>query len=368
MKKLTLRLLAVILSVCLAGSIYPLFAQQHTPGEGGPAHTPGQPPGGTPSAGPPAPTPPPIAGGTAQLDTKFGASQGVLPSLDSGGCGGGGCDTAPPPATPKPTGYLSDGRPYYGSGTSADPYRDYSNLGQSAGGITFGTIPVPPPPPKTTEETKIPEAGKAPKVPETHKTPPREPTRLEILNKSWDFWQSQYKSWENDRVAPVDQCLRNMADAKQHLDNLQKDFATMGKTPPTANPSATQYPPQTADQTKAMNNYQNYLKAMDELRRAHGTQIDVRQKTGLDALTGERNPAIVQGNRWATEKAERDVAQAQTRVDQLQTHWQDSGNQVKYGSLPDKKTTVPDPTYTPKDPRKPQRTVDPMEHKIKSTP
>jgi hypothetical protein len=94
MKKLILRLLVVILSYYVAGTIVPLFAS-----EGG--HTK---PSTTPAA--PPPPPPAIAGGTAQLDNKLGPSQGVFPPpLGGGGCGGGGCGSsgvAESPVKPEP--------------------------------------------------------------------------------------------------------------------------------------------------------------------------------------------------------------------------------------------------------------------------
>ena len=63
MKKLTFRLLAVILSIYLAGSILPLFAS-----EGGHSHTP------TPS-GPTPPPPPPPVGPVGPPATQLGGPQ-----------------------------------------------------------------------------------------------------------------------------------------------------------------------------------------------------------------------------------------------------------------------------------------------------
>ena len=77
MKKLILRLLAVILSVYLAGSVFPLLASSdHAP---------------APSA--PAPPPPSTGGAPAPMlgGGSSGSGFGGPPSLGGGGCGGGGC-------------------------------------------------------------------------------------------------------------------------------------------------------------------------------------------------------------------------------------------------------------------------------------
>jgi hypothetical protein len=81
MTKLILRLLAVILSVYLAGSIYPLFASSD--------HAPAPPPPAPPS-------------GPAQVDTKLQVPPPSAPRDygDEGCCGGGG-GPATPAETPK---------------------------------------------------------------------------------------------------------------------------------------------------------------------------------------------------------------------------------------------------------------------------
>jgi hypothetical protein len=79
MKKLILRLLALVLSVYLAGSVYPLFAT-----EGGHWHGPA--PSG-PSPPPPPPTPPPTPSAPPMLDSRI--SQ--LPPPPPRDSGGGGC-------------------------------------------------------------------------------------------------------------------------------------------------------------------------------------------------------------------------------------------------------------------------------------
>lgn len=82
MKKLTLRLLAVILSVYLAGSVIPLFATQQ--------QAPPAPPSAPPS-------------GPAQIDMKLPAPAPLAPRDygDEGCCGGGG-GPATPAEAPKP--------------------------------------------------------------------------------------------------------------------------------------------------------------------------------------------------------------------------------------------------------------------------
>jgi hypothetical protein len=284
-----------------------------------------------------------------------------------------------PPAPPTPTGYMANGQPYYGSGTSSDPYRDYPDMNQPSGGTTFGTIPAPPPPPETpktatTPKTpKTPETAKAPKTPEPPKKPDKEPTKVDSLNKSWDFWQSQYTSWENDFVAPVDQAKRNMDEAKQKLDQIKKDLAAMGKTPPSKDPTQPQYPPQTPDQTKAVNDYNNYQKAVNDLKQADANQKETRRRTGVDSLTsfGDVSQATrdeAKRNAAANEKADQDLAAAQAKVNQIKGQWESSGNQSKYGALPDSPKIINEPGHTSKDTRKQPRTVDAMIHKIKSTP
>lgn len=94
MKKLILRLLVVILSVYVAGSVYPLLASV-----GG--HAP-------PSTPAPAPAPPPVTGGppVTQLGgPPPGSGFGGPPSMGGGGCGGGGCGNsrvAESPVKPEP--------------------------------------------------------------------------------------------------------------------------------------------------------------------------------------------------------------------------------------------------------------------------
>jgi hypothetical protein len=73
MKKLILRLLALILSVYVAGSIYPLLAH-----EAGHSHAPAP----APAPAPPPPAPTPVPSGPAMVDTK-----------------GPGVPLAPPPST-----------------------------------------------------------------------------------------------------------------------------------------------------------------------------------------------------------------------------------------------------------------------------
>ncbi len=385
MNKLICRLLVLIVALYLMGSVCPLLA---TVGGHGTSPAPSAPP-------PPAPTPgapssaPQLGGGTGgpSAPPTLGSSGG------GGGCGGGGYSgagpSAPPPpetTTAKPAGYMSDGRPYYGSGTRNDPFRDYPNVNQPSYGTTFGSGPPPgatPPsttaaaPSTTTTTTTTTTTGSGePKTPDstTTTTTKKEPTQLESMNKSWEFWQSQYSSWENDRVAPKDQCEKNMKEAADKIAQLKRDYAAMGKTPPSADRTGANYPPQTQNQQRALNTYQNYLKAREELRRAEAHQQRVKHNTGVDALTGfaDRSPegaAEARRNAQANEAAAQAVQQAQARVNQLQAHWRDFGNQAKYGSLPSQKTTTSDPTYQPKDPRKQGgRTVDPMEHNIKSNP
>ena len=405
MKKLTLRLLAVILSVYLAGSVFPLLASSdHAP---------------APSA--PAPPPPSTGGAPAPMlgGGSSGSGFGGPPSLGGGGCGGGGCGgggpgliaiSQPPPESSdaqdqeianikkdadKRITSLRDKITNYkklkASGTSTlsddlidrtikDAEKQITKIKHEtpdkinqvkAGKTTAATTTTVPDTPHTSADATKPEATAptaptAPTVtkkPETPTTPSKDPTRLEVLNKSWDFWQSQYASWENDRLAPADQCQKNMAEAAQKIADLKRDFAGIGKTPPTPDKTAPQYPPQTPKQQNAMNNYNNYLNAVNNLNQAQAGLNRIKQIIGLDALTLSVPPATAA----ARDKAERDVAAAQAKVDQLNAHWQNSGNQAKYGSLPNQKTTAPDPTHNPKDPRKPQRTVDPMEYKIKST-
>jgi hypothetical protein len=102
MKKLTLRLLVLILSVYLAGSIYPLLAH-----EAGHSHAPAPAPAPAP---PPAPAPVPSA--PPMLDTRAGPPPMLPPTStpsSMGGCGGATQPTPPqtmvaetPPATGKP--------------------------------------------------------------------------------------------------------------------------------------------------------------------------------------------------------------------------------------------------------------------------
>jgi len=373
MKKLILRLFMVMLSVYLLGAVISLYASEghHAPAPSAPP----PPPAPVPSRPTPAPTGPPQM---AQANSP--------PPATAGGCGGGGCGgqtlPSPPPVPPTPTGYLADGRPYYGTGTPSDPYRDYADMNQPSGGTTFGTLPAPPPPPAppktaTTPKTpKAPETAKAPKTPETPKKPDKEPTKLESLNKSWDFWTSQYNSWANDMVAPKDQCEKNMKEAKEHLDSIKKDLAAMGKTPPSNDPTQPQYPPQTKNQTLAVNIYNNYQKSVDELRSAQGHLAAVREKAHLDSLTSfgiraedrESRAAEVARNRAAITKAESDVATAQAKADRRKGDWESSGFTSKYGALPDSPKIINDPGQASKDPRKEPRKVDAMIHKIKSTP
>lgn len=396
MNKLIVRLFVLIVAVYLLGSICPLLASV---GGHGTSPAPSAPP-------PPAPTP-----GAPSSAPQLGGGTGgpsAPPTLGSGG-GGGGCgggysggsgtlagaappETPPPPTPPpttktsKPAGHLSDGRPYYGSGTSKDPFRDYPDVNQPTYGTetTFGSAPpagaTPPSttaaaPSTTTTKTTTTESTEA-KKPDTSTTTTtkKEPTHLESLNKSWEFWQSQYSSWENDRVAPKEQCERNMKEAADKIAQIKRDYAVIGKAPPSADRTSTTYPPQTQNQQRALSTYQNYLKAMEELRRAEAHQQKVRQNAGLDAMTtfSDRSPeakAEAAKNQQASEAAAQAVNRARDRVDQIQSHWRDFGNQAKYGSLPSQKTTTPDPTYQPKDPRKQGgRTMDPMEHNIKSKP
>jgi hypothetical protein len=91
MKTLILRLLVVVLSIYVAGSVLPLFATQQQ--------------------APPAP-PPSAPSGSPQLDTKMAGLQAGPPgsSYGGGGCGGGGCGGSsgpshmtPSPPSPTPT-------------------------------------------------------------------------------------------------------------------------------------------------------------------------------------------------------------------------------------------------------------------------
>jgi hypothetical protein len=89
MRKLILRLLAVILSVYLAGSIYPLFATED-------GHSHGPAPSGPPPPPPTTPSAPPM------LDTKLPPGPQLSPPRDMGGgcCGGA---TQPTPSHPMVT-------------------------------------------------------------------------------------------------------------------------------------------------------------------------------------------------------------------------------------------------------------------------
>lgn len=304
------------------------------------------------------------------LQDKTVPAPSVGAPMDLGPSGCAGCPrvTTTPPASPKPAGYLSDGRPYYGTGSKDDPFRDYPDLKDPSGGLVFGTIPAPKPPePEVTETAQAPVPSKT-KAKETKETPPektkppREMTPQEALNKKWDFWQDQYKSWENDRVAPLEQCLRNMKEAEEKIAGIRRDYERLGLTPPPGDATRPTYGPQSPQQLQATNLYESYLKQLETTRRAEEQARNMLRITRESAVFLE----VPAHERAAREEAERRAAAEQARLQRIKERWRETGFHDRYGPLPKSKVMVPDPGHQPKDPRKPRRQVDQFEHKIKS--
>ncbi len=304
------------------------------------------------------------------LQDKTVPAPTVSAPLDLGPGGCAGCQRVTPPPTIKPTGYLSDGRPYYGTGSKDDPFRDYPDLRDPQGGLVLGTIPAPKPPePEVAETEKAPVPPK-PTVKKTQETteppektkPVREMTVQETLNKKWEFWQDQYKSWENDRVAPLDQCLQNMKEAEAKLAQIRREYERLGLTPPPGDVTRPTYPPQSPKQVEAVNLYQSYLNQLEATRKAEANARNMLRITRESAVFLE----VPAQERAAREAAERQAEAERARLQRMKERWQDAGFHDLYGPLPTSKTMVPDPGHQPKDPRKPKRQVDKFEHKIKS--
>ncbi|HAY20826.1 MAG TPA: hypothetical protein DCY27_01365 [Desulfobacterales bacterium] len=296
------------------------------------------------------------------------------PPIDLGPLGCPGCEIPSKlsPAQPVPTGTLSDGRPYWGTGSKDDPFRDYPDVNDPSGGINFGTVSEPKEPPAPPAAVAAAPQAPAPKAPEAQapktETPPPPPakpkplTDQEILDKKWTFWQDFYQSWENDRVAPLDQCLRNMADAKGHIDSMRKAYESRGMTPPSPDVTSPTFPPQSPDQQRALNLYNSYTAQLETVKRAQERAATTLRITRESAIFLE----VPEHERVARENAERQLKIEQEKLDRIKSRWQELNYGDKYGALPTTRTTIPDPTHQPKDHRKPQRTVDAMTHKIMS--
>ncbi len=300
------------------------------------------------------------------LHDKTVPAPGVSAPLDLGPSGCAGCvrTTTQPPTAPKPTGYLSDGRPYYGTGSKDDPFRDYPDVRDPQGGLVFGTIPAPKPPePEAADTTKVTVKKTTPTPEPPEKTKPvREMTVQETLNKKWEFWQDQYRSWENDLLAPLDQCLRNMKEAEGKIAEIRRDYERLGLTPPPGDVTRPTYPPQSPKQVQAVNLYQSYLQQLETTRKAEENARNALRITRESATFLE----VPAHERAAREAAERQAAAERERLQRIRERWRDTGFHDQYGPLPTSKTMVPDPSHQPKDPRKPKRQVDQFEHKIKS--
>jgi len=131
MKKLILRLLVLILSVYLAGSIYPLLAH-----EAGHTHAPAP----APAPAPPAP-PTPAPAGPSMLDTKASAPPPTFtPSVTRSPCESSSTDTGRPMTTPTQPTYVRAGSALTRVTTLQ---RDLANLKKQRGDMMLGVISSP---------------------------------------------------------------------------------------------------------------------------------------------------------------------------------------------------------------------------------
>jgi|GEM_PF-4999865 len=219
---------------------------------------------------------------------------------------------------------------------------------------------VPTGTPEATQEPEgEPKQEEPPPEPKKEEPPPDPKTaRQKELLKKWDWYQSEYRSWENDMVAPLDQCLKNMAYMKQMLGYIKKDYEReFGQPIPGRDSTATRYPPQTPRQQEALSIYQEFRNVSEAYNKAAAHEADIIRKLREAPILN--TPADADSRKAATKR--REALEAQLK--QIKQKWADKHFHADLGPL--KIETIPDPQHQPLDPRKDRRKVDAMEYTIR---
>ena len=195
----------------------------------------------------------------------------------------------------------------------------------------------------------------------TKKEAPRpvsEMTRQESLLKTWDWYQSQYRAWENAIENPLNQDLKNMAEIKQRLQDIKKDYEKeFGHPIPGKDYTETQYPPQTPKQQEALRIYQEFKNVSEAHKKAADQEADIINRLRETPILNTR--ADAESREAATKRKEA----LEEQLKQIKQEWADKNLHADLGPL--KIETIPDPQHQPLDPRKDRRKVDKMEYKIK---
>lgn len=218
---------------------------------------------------------------------------------------------------------------------------------------TDGKTPDETVPPGTPEVTQKPE-----EKPKKEAPPVSEMTRQEYLLKTWDWYQSEYRHHENDMVAPLNQSLKNMAEIKQKLQYIKKDYEReFGHPIPGKDYIETQYPPQTPRQQEALSIYQEFRSVSEACNKAAANEAAIIRKLREAPILNTR--ADADSRIAATERREA----LEEQLNQIKQKWADKHFHADLGPL--KIETIPDPQHQPLDPRKDRRKVDAMEYTIR---
>jgi hypothetical protein len=205
-------------------------------------------------------------GGGGGLGVAVAAGIGVLVVVGGGylvvrNFGGKSGAASPPPGgsqAPPPAGHFDNGKPYWGTGERADPYRDYPG-----GGYAPPSPPSPPPPPVTppAPPSPPPQPPKAPPGPQPGETKTITDARGVPMDITYD---GSTGKWMTDHGTEVDTDRIETAkrDYEKDLDWSRKEHEKMRERAEEAARKSFEpppKPPKSASTKKFENWYKDYL-------------------------------------------------------------------------------------------------------------
>jgi len=180
----------------------------------------------------------------------------------------------------------------------------------------------------------------------------------EDIRKRWDFWQDEYRYWEDNLLIPKEKKEKKMSEAKVKLERIKKSYVRKFGSPfPYRDYTVTQYPPQRPRQRDALRIYEDFKRIYGEYEKAEKKENGIIQriKQFPPAVTTE---ADIQDREAATREKER----WKEKLKPIKEEWANKYH-TDYGPLK-KPKIIPDPQHHPLDERV-RRQVDEMEYKIK---
>ena len=189
---------------------------------------------------------------------------------------------------------------------------------------------------------------------------PAEISRKKQLLKKWDFWQDEYRSYENDLIISLKKKQEKMREAKVELERIKKSYESLFGSPfPKRDYTITQYPTQTTRQRDALRIYEDFKRISEKYEAAEERENDIIIKM-------KEFPAIMAKKEEieAREAATREKERLKEDLNHIKKEWANKYH-TDYGPLK-KAKKISDPQHQTLDNRLTRRQVDEMEYKIKN--